>query len=153
MWIGLRYNMCPYHHEHPSRLPTHPNPLGCPRALTLDALLHALNSHWSSVLHMVIIHVWTRLLFIWLWAGDLCFSRIMSKSTSMKLWLSHFHCSNSFSHLDLLHTLIFSPLSSLFPHCIDYWIDTVCFTQEILRMHSVQCRNTLLPDLSAEPNT
>jgi len=34
-------------------LPPHPVPLGCPRALTLSALLHPLNSHWSSILHMV----------------------------------------------------------------------------------------------------
>ena len=35
-------------------LSLHPIPLGCPRALALDALLHSLNLHWSSVLHMVI---------------------------------------------------------------------------------------------------
>ena len=34
--------------------PPHPVPLGCPRAPTLGALLHASNLHWSSVLHMVI---------------------------------------------------------------------------------------------------
>ena len=28
--------------------------LGCPRATALSALLHALNLHWSSILHMVI---------------------------------------------------------------------------------------------------
>ena len=39
--------------ERPSRLPPHPVPLGCPRAPTLGALIHALNSHRSSVLHMV----------------------------------------------------------------------------------------------------
>ena len=32
----------------------HPIPLGCPRALALSALLHALNLHWFSILHMVI---------------------------------------------------------------------------------------------------
>ena len=42
------------HPESPSHLPPHPIPLGCPRAPTLDALLHASNLHWSSVLHMVI---------------------------------------------------------------------------------------------------
>ena len=45
--------MCP-----PSWIPTHlppnPIPLGRPRALALNALLHALNLRWSSVLHMVI---------------------------------------------------------------------------------------------------
>ena len=40
--------------EPSSHLPPHPIPLGCPRALALSALLHALNLHWSSILHMVI---------------------------------------------------------------------------------------------------
>ena len=38
----------------PSHLPPHPMPLGCPRALALSALLHALNLHWSFILHMII---------------------------------------------------------------------------------------------------
>ena len=42
------------HPEHPSHLPPHPIPLGCPRALALGALFHALNLHWSSILPMVI---------------------------------------------------------------------------------------------------
>ena len=46
--------MCSPHPELPSHLPPHPTPLGCIRAPALGALLHALNSHWSSVLHMVI---------------------------------------------------------------------------------------------------
>ena len=37
----------------PTNLPPHSIPLGCPRALALSALLHALNLHWSSILHMV----------------------------------------------------------------------------------------------------
>ena len=36
----------------PSHLPPHPMPLGCPRSLALSALLHALNLHWSSILHV-----------------------------------------------------------------------------------------------------
>ena len=40
--------------EPPFRLSPHPIPLGCPRALVLSALLHALNLIWSSVLQMVI---------------------------------------------------------------------------------------------------
>ena len=32
----------------------HPIPLGCPRTPALSALLHALNLHWSSVLHKAI---------------------------------------------------------------------------------------------------
>ena len=32
----------------------YPIPLDCPRALALSALFHALNLHWSSVLHMAI---------------------------------------------------------------------------------------------------
>ena len=38
----------------PSHLPSHPVPLGCPRAPALGALLQALNLHWPSTLHMVI---------------------------------------------------------------------------------------------------
>ena len=39
------------HPEPPFYLPPHPISLGCPRALTLNALLHAWNLHWSSILH------------------------------------------------------------------------------------------------------
>ena len=35
-------------------LPPHPIPLGCPVALALGVLLHALNLHWSSILYIVI---------------------------------------------------------------------------------------------------
>ena len=42
------------HPEPSSRLPPHPIPPGCPRALALSALLHASNLHWSSISHMVI---------------------------------------------------------------------------------------------------
>ena len=42
------------HPEPPSHLSPYPIPLGCPSAPALSALLHALNLHWSSVLHMVI---------------------------------------------------------------------------------------------------
>ena len=38
----------------PSHLPSHPVPLGCPRAPALGALLQALNLQWPSTLHMVI---------------------------------------------------------------------------------------------------
>ena len=38
----------------PPNFPPHPISLGCPSALALSALLHALNLRWSSVLHMVI---------------------------------------------------------------------------------------------------
>ena len=43
----------PPHPEPPSHDPPHPIPLGCPTALALRALLHEQNSHWSSILHMV----------------------------------------------------------------------------------------------------
>ena len=46
-WIGHSYTRVP-----PSWNP-HPIPLGCSIALALGARLHALNLHWSSVLHMV----------------------------------------------------------------------------------------------------
>ena len=39
------------HREPPSHLPPH---LDCHRVPALDALLHASNLHWSSILHMVI---------------------------------------------------------------------------------------------------
>ena len=41
------------HPEPLSYLPPHPIPTGCPRAPALGALLHALNLHWSSILHML----------------------------------------------------------------------------------------------------
>ena len=40
--------------ESPSHLPPHPTPLGCPSALALRALFHALNLDSSSISHMVI---------------------------------------------------------------------------------------------------
>ena len=43
-----------HHLEPPSHFPPHPIPLGCPRTLTLSALLLASNLHWSSIVHMVI---------------------------------------------------------------------------------------------------
>ena len=46
--------MCPPILNPGSLLPPHPIPLGCPRAPALSALLHELNLHWSSILHMVI---------------------------------------------------------------------------------------------------
>ena len=44
--------MCSPHPGITSHLPPHPIPLCCPRALASGALLHASNSHWSSVLYM-----------------------------------------------------------------------------------------------------
>ena len=40
--------------EPPSHLPPHPTPLGCHRAPTLSSLLHTANSHWLSILYMVV---------------------------------------------------------------------------------------------------
>ena len=45
--------MCPPHPKHLSHLLSHSIPLGCPRTLALGPLLHPLDLHWSSVLHMV----------------------------------------------------------------------------------------------------
>ena len=45
---------CAPHPELPSHLPPHPIPLGWLRAQALSVLPHALNLHWSSILHMVI---------------------------------------------------------------------------------------------------
>ena len=42
------------HPEPPSHLPPNPIPPSCPRAPAVGVLLHALISHWSSVLHMVV---------------------------------------------------------------------------------------------------
>ena len=42
------------HPEPPSLLPPISNPLGCPKALALSALLQGSNLHWSSILHMII---------------------------------------------------------------------------------------------------
>ena len=41
------------HSETPSHVPPHPIPLSCPWALASGALLHALNSPWSPVLHII----------------------------------------------------------------------------------------------------
>ena len=45
------YTCVPSYPEPPSHLPPQPIPLGCPRAPALDALLHASNLHWSSILY------------------------------------------------------------------------------------------------------
>ena len=45
--------MCPLYPVTPSHLPPHPIPPGCHRASALGALHHASNSHWLSLLHMV----------------------------------------------------------------------------------------------------
>ena len=56
MWFLPYINMNqPWVYLCPSILnPPHPIPLGCPRAPALGALLHALNLHWLSFLHMAI---------------------------------------------------------------------------------------------------
>ena len=54
-WISHRCIFVP-----PSWAPFPPQPqthLGCPRALALSVLLHALNLYWSSILHIVIYNV------------------------------------------------------------------------------------------------
>ena len=43
------------HPEPPSYLLPHPIPLGCPRVPALEALLHALNLHWSPILHIYLL--------------------------------------------------------------------------------------------------
>ena len=50
--LAIGIHVYPYP-EPPSHLSPHPIPLGCPRAPALRALLHALNLHWASILHMV----------------------------------------------------------------------------------------------------
>ena len=52
-WISHGCTCIP-HSELPSHLPLHPIPLGCPSALALSVLFHALNLDWSSVSHMLI---------------------------------------------------------------------------------------------------
>ena len=47
-------HMCPPILNPSSHLPPHTISQGCPRALALSALLHALNLHWSFILHMAI---------------------------------------------------------------------------------------------------
>ena len=46
--------ICPFPLEPPSHLPFHPKSLGCHKAPDLSSLSHTANSHWLSVLHMVI---------------------------------------------------------------------------------------------------
>ena len=52
-WISHGAHVSP-NPEPPIHLHLHPIFRGCPRALALSALLHALNLHWSSILHMII---------------------------------------------------------------------------------------------------
>ena len=51
-WIGHGY-ICVLHPELPSHIPSHTIPLGCPRALALGSLFHALNLYWSFILQKV----------------------------------------------------------------------------------------------------
>ena len=51
--MGVHVSTHPEPPSPPHLLPS-PIPLGCPGALALSALLHALNLHWSSIPHMVI---------------------------------------------------------------------------------------------------
>ena len=44
----------PHLFEPPSHLSLHPIPLGCQRASGLSSLCHTANSHWLSVLHMIV---------------------------------------------------------------------------------------------------
>lgn len=74
-------------------------------------------------------------------------------STSVKTWLSHFHCPRRSSNLGLHILIIYLPSSSLFPQYVGQWIEGLCFKQEILRTHSVECSNLLLSDLFAQPVT
>ena len=46
--------ICPLPPEPPSHLPPHPAPLGCHRALGLSSLRRTENSHWLSILHIVV---------------------------------------------------------------------------------------------------
>ena len=52
-WIGHGCTCVP-HLEPNSHLSPHPIHLGCPSALALSALFHALSLDWSSISHMVI---------------------------------------------------------------------------------------------------
>ena len=49
--------VCPLPFEFPLHLPPYPTPLGCHRALDLSSLQHTGDSHWLSILHMVIMVV------------------------------------------------------------------------------------------------
>ena len=46
-------HVCPPAPEHPSQPPAHSISPGCPRALAVGALHHTSNSHWLSVLYVV----------------------------------------------------------------------------------------------------
>ena len=52
-WTELNWYMCLPQPEFPSHLHSHPILLCCSRTLALGALLHASNSHWSSILHLI----------------------------------------------------------------------------------------------------
>ena len=53
IWIGSKYTCVPFFLS-PCHLPLPPTPLGCHRALVLGSLCHTANSHWLSVLHMIL---------------------------------------------------------------------------------------------------
>ena len=80
---------CVPHPKPPSYLPPLSIPLGCPSALALSALFHALNLHWSSISHMV---------YTW-------FNAILSN-----------HCTLAFSHRvqkSVLYICVFSAVSHI----------------------------------------
>ena len=127
--------MCHLHRKPLSHLPSHPVPLGCPRALTLGALLHAWNLHWSSILHMVI-HMSHAVLSN---HPTLAFSHRVQKSvlyicipfTALHIWSSlpssKFHIYASIycigvSLLDLLHSVYYNqPLKLTLLYLRSWW--------------------------------
>ena len=70
-WISHRYTYV----SSLLNLPPHPTPLGCHRALGLGSLCRTANSHWLSILHMVMytymtlkVHCsWIQHLWHWAW--------------------------------------------------------------------------------------
>ena len=71
--------ICPFPVEPPSYLPLHPTLLGCYRASDWAPCWHIANSHWLSILHMVMhmfphysLNLSNLIIFFKRWSGKYC---------------------------------------------------------------------------------
>ena len=110
--------MCP-HPESPSHFPPCSIPLTCPRAPALSALLHALNLHWSSVLHMVIHICFSAILSNHL---TLAFSHIVQKYS---LYLCLFCCLAYRVVITVFLNSIYICINILY-WCFFFWFTSIC---------------------------
>ena len=110
----------------PSHLPPHPLPQGCPRALALSALSHALNLGWWSVSYAVI-HV------------SVLFSQIIPPSPSPTESNSLFFISVSLfavPHIGSLLPSFLTPyirVNKLY-WCFSFWLTSLCIIGNSLEL-------------------